>query len=484
MPTPPPPPPPEVCSAPETGRLALGRTQNLDRVREILDTGAVSGRGVYTVEGFFAEHETPMPSPCCEGPLCLQAELGIVQDLETQMPIPIARVGVNSGDNPTPYTEVRRNVVLALDLSASLRTPELEPVIRNLIAGLLEGLHPEDQLALVTFRIEPELPIPMGEVGEDRSALLDVLSALEFGGGTNLWGGLEGALFLAEQNYDEQRENRVILLTDGRPTWGEARPEEIATEAANYVKRGIILSIMSIGEESVDTITQTVGDRTDGIFGAVLDEESVEGAIQSQFNPAWTQVARQLELDVEASGATAVQGASALDWTGQRGDLERNTVLWDSDGRLRSPGAAQGGGSVLTFILGQLETRKTLLTAKLNYKMADGNSIAQQVELEVTADVLDKDFHFPSPQMEKSMLVHDAAARMDRIFALVLDGNQGQALDLIALQRARLQAYLQKSADADVERTVALLDAMQANLRAQGHTAAGSIAAPPVLWPQ
>lgn len=483
---PPPPPPPPTCVLPELGRLEMGHGRDLavasDRVERLGELRGVD----FTLQGVFAAHDTTLPNPCCDGPLCLHAEVGIVEDIETTEPVRVMRVGVNLADREEEVIDARRNLFVAVDLSASLRTPEATDLIRRMLGGLIDGLHPEDRFSLITFRNQPRIEVELGEVGDDRSELHTAVAGLEFGGATNLWGGLEGALFLAVSNFDPARENRVLLITDGRPTWGVSNAEEVVRETYNFVRHGVLLSIVGVGEAQVDTLTKRVGSAADGLFHSILDGEDADAFVEAQLATTWRAIAKDLAIEVTRTGAFAADmaGAETQRWDGTRVRLDRPVLLEGPDGALRTPGHGDGGGSMITFRFdGGLPADERLFATRLVYARGD-EEYEQRIDVRVDFDTASPPMkaYFDSVEMEYATLVDDVARRMVQA-GLHFDRHEHEfALDALLRIRARLRGYVAKHGmRTDLEPTVALIDGAIAEYASDG--VEPTIAPPPDAWP-
>ncbi len=459
----PPPPPPAVCTLPELGRLELGHSENLDVAADRVERNGEL-RGVdFSVEGIFAEHDTMLPNPCCDGPLCLHAELGIVPDVDTAEPVRVVRVGVNLADPEEEVVDVRRNLFVAVDLSASLRTPESTDLIRRMLGGLIDGLHPEDRLSLITFRNQPRIEVELAEVGNDRTTLHTAVSELEFGGATNLWGGLEGALFLAVTNFDAERENRVLLITDGRPTWGVSNAEEVVRETYGFVRQGVLLSIVGVGDAQVDTLTRRVGGAADGLFHSILDADDADAFVAAQLASTWRAIAKDLALEITRTGAfTAdIAGVDTSRWDGDRIRLERPVLLEGPGGALRTPGHGDGGGSMITLRLdGGLAAGERLFATRLVFERGE-EEFEQRIEVSVDFDTASPPMaaYFDSPEMEYATLVDDIGRRMVQA-GLHFDRHEHSlALDDLYAARARIDGWnAVHGPRADLDATLQILE--------------------------
>lgn len=124
-----------------------------------------------------------------------------------------------------------RNILIALDLSRSMKTPDLKPdrltQAKALCFELLEDL-PNDRIGLVGFAGSSYLFAPLTV---DHSAVRQTISELDIDwiptGGSNLAGGLE--LSIETLKKTGTRQNALILLTDGEEHIG--RIGDLAADA-------------------------------------------------------------------------------------------------------------------------------------------------------------------------------------------------------------------------------------------------------------
>jgi uncharacterized protein YegL len=118
------------------------------------------------------------------------------------------------------------HVVLALDLSASMRHPDKYPVLREAVGSMLDDLHAEEAanvlLSVVVFSRRPEVlfrEIPAKSLGKSTLFRAIEQSKQCFGNYTDIPGALSHAGRIA---YDQCRKSRtmpvrIYLLTDGKP---------------------------------------------------------------------------------------------------------------------------------------------------------------------------------------------------------------------------------------------------------------------------
>jgi len=138
--------------------------------------------------------------------------------------------------DPDPFMEAHAPVVLIamLDSSESMTNRQME-LARSFLAQLVRTLHAADRFSLVLIADEANVVIESGHATpEAKQAWLQLVQSIEAEGLTNLEDALELAATL------DTLEARVLLITDGSPTWGTVAPDEL-------VRSGEDLDLWTIG---------------------------------------------------------------------------------------------------------------------------------------------------------------------------------------------------------------------------------------------
>ncbi|MBB5349793.1 tetratricopeptide (TPR) repeat protein [Haloferula luteola] len=154
-----------------------------------------------------------------------------------------------------------RNILIALDLSRSMKTPDLKPdrltQAKALSYELLDAL-PDDRIGLVGFAGSPYLFAPLTV---DHSAVREMISQVDIDwiptGGSNLAGGLEMAIDTLKKTGT--RQNALILLTDGEEHIGR-----IGDLAADAKAAGIQIITIGFGTAAGDYVPDD--SHSDGLF--------------------------------------------------------------------------------------------------------------------------------------------------------------------------------------------------------------------------
>lgn len=149
-----------------------------------------------------------------------------------------------------------RDVLLVLDTSGSMQGAKLaqaKAAARDLIAGLAD----EDRVNIVRFSsdVSPVLPELALATPANRELLLAALEGFVAKGSTALGDALA---FAAQHAPAGERVRTVVLLTDGRPTIGEVRPEALVASARNLGEAGLRLFTFGVGTDVDDALLRGV----------------------------------------------------------------------------------------------------------------------------------------------------------------------------------------------------------------------------------
>lgn len=106
------------------------------------------------------------------------------------------------------------NLVFLLDVSGSMQPPNKLPLLRQAFRLLAENLREEDRVAIVIYAGRAGLLLP-STPGSEKATILEAIDGLYAGGSTNGAGGIKLAYEIAQDNFLDDGNNRVILATDG-----------------------------------------------------------------------------------------------------------------------------------------------------------------------------------------------------------------------------------------------------------------------------
>ncbi|RDI95504.1 VWA domain-containing protein [Meiothermus sp. QL-1] len=240
---------------------------------------------------------------------------------------------------PVPQTDPRAAVVLAVDVSLSMRATDVAPsrfeAARAALRTFLRELPPGLRVALVAFARDAHLVVPLTT---DRARLLEAVDRLELNLGTAIGDAILESIAalppLSERQdvQDPRSLATIILLTDGRSLAG-VDPLEAAQEAARQQIRIHAIGVGRVTEGPVPGLPEVYA------LAAQFDEATLreiarvgQGAYffidsASQLRETYRSLARQMVWRVrqeEVGGLLALlaglslAGSLALAWLRRR----------------------------------------------------------------------------------------------------------------------------------------------------------------------
>jgi len=140
-------------------------------------------------------------------------------------------------------------LVLAVDVSASMRWGGRLEMIRRAMGRVVEQMGPADLISLVAFSDQSDLLLEDAgrDAAEDLMAAVDWLSAQK---STNLGAGLRRAYSVAQHgSAGNNTRTKVVLLTDGRVEVDLGTAHWIEQRLAEAAGRGIVLEVVDLGQD-------------------------------------------------------------------------------------------------------------------------------------------------------------------------------------------------------------------------------------------
>ncbi len=197
----------------------------------------------------------------------------------------------------------RQNLVFLIDVSGSMDMPEKLPLVKRSFQMLLEELHPEDTISIVTYASRDEIVLDGMRAG-DKTAILDKVDSLTAGGMTAGAAGINTAYALAAKHFIEGGNNRVLLATDGDLNLGISDEGSLARLVEDKKKGGIFLSVLGFGDGNYkDNKLEALADRGDGNYSYIDTVYEARKALVTEIGATFFAVAKNVKLQVDFNPA-------------------------------------------------------------------------------------------------------------------------------------------------------------------------------------
>lgn len=201
-------------------------------------------------------------------------------------------------DLPKDLPRKKHNLVLLVDVSGSMSSSNKLPL---LIAGLKEfvsSLDESDNVSIVTYAGTSGVALEPTSC-DKKNTIYEALDGLVSGGSTNGIGGITEAYRLAEKNYDPEKNNRIILATDGDFNVGINTTGDLEAFIAEKRGRGIYLTALGFGMGNYqNSILETLADKGDGNHFYINDLAECKKVLVDNIGNIMN-IARDVKLNVE-----------------------------------------------------------------------------------------------------------------------------------------------------------------------------------------
>jgi Ca-activated chloride channel homolog len=199
------------------------------------------------------------------------------------------------------------NLVLLLDVSGSMASPDKLPLAQRSMALLLDSLKPTDTVAIVVYAGaagQVLAPTPVRQ----KQAILDALDSLRPGGSTAGAAGIQLAYELAGRNLRKDGVNRILLATDGDFNVGITDREALKSLVEREREKGVFLSVLGFGQGNYrDEMAQTLAQNGNGVAAYIDTLNEARKVLVEQAGAALFTIAQDVKLQVEFNPATVAE---------------------------------------------------------------------------------------------------------------------------------------------------------------------------------
>jgi Mg-chelatase subunit ChlD len=232
--------------------ISTGGAQDFAYVRKLINDGLVPSPEDFDTKGFLSEFELN-PELACDKLICVEP-IYKIDALQKKLFVQIA---MNSALKESDFIRKPLNLALVIDISGSMdaldntEKSRLEWAKDAAIKAVTELNH-FDALSIVVFDTESEVLLGMTEVSSEqqKEEIIAKIRALQSKGSTNLYAGIKSAYELVSDYaaITNNRENRVILISDAGLNTGVTDEATTISLVGDYAAEGIGLTAIGLGE--------------------------------------------------------------------------------------------------------------------------------------------------------------------------------------------------------------------------------------------
>lgn len=218
----------------------------------------------------------------------------------------LLKIGIK-GFDVEPDRQPDSNLVFLLDVSGSMQAQNKLPLLKKSITLLLGSLKPSDTVSIVVYAGASGVVLEPTQV-KHRHKILGALSRLSAGGSTAGGAGLELAYQLAQENFNKDAVNRIILGTDGDFNVGASRNQDILALVKQKRQQGVYISVLGFGGNNYqDDMMQTIAQNGNGIAAYIDTLKEAKKVLVDEATSNLFPIANDVKIQVEFNPAVVAE---------------------------------------------------------------------------------------------------------------------------------------------------------------------------------
>ncbi|MCL4163685.1 UNVERIFIED_CONTAM: hypothetical protein GTU68_064601, partial [Idotea baltica] len=199
------------------------------------------------------------------------------------------------------------NIVFLLDVSGSMNSANKLPLVKQSVNLLLDTLKPTDTVSIVVYAGAAGTVLEPTQV-KDKTKIIMALQNLSAGGSTSGGAGIQLAYQLAEQNFNADAVNRIILATDGDFNVGVQSNEDLKTLVERKRSNGVFLSVLGFGRNNYqDDMMQTLAQNGNGVAAYIDSLSEAKKVLVDEATSTLFPIAKDVKIQVEFNPSTVTE---------------------------------------------------------------------------------------------------------------------------------------------------------------------------------
>lgn len=196
------------------------------------------------------------------------------------------------------------NLVFLLDVSGSMNSADKLPLLKKSLRLLVDEMREDDRVAIVVYAGAAGEVLPSTS-GKDKHKILAALDKLSAGGSTAGGAGIQLAYKIAQRNFLENGDNRIILATDGDFNVGASSDEAMEDLIEEKRKSGVFLTVLGFGTGNyMDSKMEVLANKGNGNHAYIDNLLEAKKVLVNEFGGTLFTIAKDVKLQVEFNPAT------------------------------------------------------------------------------------------------------------------------------------------------------------------------------------
>lgn len=268
-------------------------------VRRFLNNGQLPPVDAVRIEEMLNYFSYNYPEPTGEHPFAMHTELSQCPwNAQTQL----LRVGLQARQIDKDRLPVS-NLVFLIDVSGSMSPANRLPLVKTALNLLLEELRPTDRVSIVIYAGETRVLLESTSV-RHKERIRTAINSLRAGGGTAGGQALRMAYAVAENNFIEGGNNRIILCTDGDFNLGESSNAAMERLVEQERQKGVYITVLGFGMGNYkDDRLEIIANKGNGNYAYIDNIQEARKVLVSEFAGTLFTLANDVKIQIEFNPA-------------------------------------------------------------------------------------------------------------------------------------------------------------------------------------
>lgn len=264
-------------------------------VRRFLNSNQLPPAGAVRTEEMVNYFKYHYPQPTGKDPFSINTEMSNCPWNKENKLILIGLQGkIIPQDNLPPS-----NLVFLIDVSGSMFEEDKLPLVKQSMKLLTDQLRENDRISMVVYAGNTGLVLSATS-GSEKTKIKTAIDQLEAGGSTAGGAGLQLAYKIAQQNFMEHGNNRIILCTDGDFNVGPSSDDDLVRLIEKERDKGVYLSVLGFGMGNYkDSKMEQLADKGNGNYAYIDGISEARKVLVNEFGGTLFTIAKDVKIQVE-----------------------------------------------------------------------------------------------------------------------------------------------------------------------------------------
>jgi Ca-activated chloride channel family protein len=271
-------------------------------VKDFIENGELPPVEAIRTEEFINYFNYSYPEPEGDHSLSVNSEICLCPWNESNK---LLRIGIKGTTIPNELLPPS-NLVLLIDVSGSMTPENKLPLLKESFQMLVDEFRDQDRIAIVTYAGSAGVALESIS-GENKNMIKNVINSLNAGGSTAGAQGIVTAYEIAEQNYIDGGNNRVILATDGDFNVGISDQDALVELIESKRDKGIFITIIGVGRGNLnDAMMEQVANNGNGTYEYMGNYTDAKKILVDEYGKFFT-IAKDVKIQITFSEETVEQ---------------------------------------------------------------------------------------------------------------------------------------------------------------------------------